>query len=109
MAVWVLRTPVRAPKANAFCERLIGTIRRECLNWIIPVGEKHVRLILREWTLITIADDLTRPSDLDFQSRPKFKVLASVHRHKLPTRCGVVAKPVLGGLHHEYSLEENVA
>jgi transposase InsO family protein len=32
----VLRTPVRAPKANAYCERLIGTIRRECLDFVIP-------------------------------------------------------------------------
>src|SRR5262249_4702498 len=32
----VLRTPVRAPQANAHCERLIGTIRRECLDYLIP-------------------------------------------------------------------------
>src|SRR5262245_27644829 len=34
--VRVLKTPRRAPQVNAFCERLIGTIRRECLDWIIP-------------------------------------------------------------------------
>jgi len=45
----VLRTPVRAPQANAYCERLIGTIRRECLDFMIPFGEKHLRTILREW------------------------------------------------------------
>jgi transposase InsO family protein len=45
----VLRTPVQAPKANAYCERLIGTIRRECLDWVIPLSEKHLRRILREW------------------------------------------------------------
>jgi hypothetical protein len=32
----VLKTPVRAPKANAHCERLIGTIRRDCLDFLIP-------------------------------------------------------------------------
>ena len=47
--VRVLKTPVRAPKANAFCERLIGTIRRECLDFLIPLGEGHLRRILREW------------------------------------------------------------
>ncbi len=31
----VLKTPVRTPQANAFCERLIGTMRRECLDWLI--------------------------------------------------------------------------
>ena len=39
----VLRTPVRAPKANAYCERLIGTVRRECLDFMIPLNERHLR------------------------------------------------------------------
>jgi transposase InsO family protein len=43
------RRPVRTPQANAFCERLIGTMRRECLDWLIPVHEGHLRSILREW------------------------------------------------------------
>ena len=47
--VAVLKTPVRAPKANAFCERLIGSLRRECLDWLIPLGERHLRALLREW------------------------------------------------------------
>ena len=46
MGVRVLRTPVRAPKANAFCERLIGTVRRECLDFVIPLGERHLKKIL---------------------------------------------------------------
>lgn len=45
----VLRTPPQSPKANAFCERLVGTIRRECLDFIIPLNEKHLRRMLREW------------------------------------------------------------
>ena len=46
--VRVLKTPVRAPKANAYCERLYGTIRRECLDFLIPINEGHLRRILRE-------------------------------------------------------------
>ena len=49
MGLRVLKTPVRAPQANAFCERVIGTIRRECLDFMIPMSERHVRAILREW------------------------------------------------------------
>jgi transposase InsO family protein len=45
----VLKTPVRVPQANAHCERLIGTIRRECLDWMIPFIETHLRRILRDW------------------------------------------------------------
>jgi len=43
MGLTVLKTPVHAPQANAFCERLIGTIRRECLDFVIPLNERHVR------------------------------------------------------------------
>src|ERR1700677_4922137 len=47
--VRVLKTPVRAPKADAFCERLIGTIRRECLDYLIPLNERHLNRILKEY------------------------------------------------------------
>jgi putative transposase len=45
----VVKTPVRSPKANALCERLIGTLRRECLDWIIPLTEGHLRKTLMSW------------------------------------------------------------
>jgi putative transposase len=45
----VLKTPARTPQANAFCERLIGTARRECLDHCIPLNERHLRKILGEW------------------------------------------------------------
>ena len=37
----VSKTPVRSPTANAFCETLIGTIRRECVDYLIPHGLHH--------------------------------------------------------------------
>ena len=37
------------PRANAICERVIGTIRSECLDWMIPLSEAHLRSIQREW------------------------------------------------------------
>jgi transposase InsO family protein len=49
MALDVVKTPVRAPQANAHCERFIGTARRECLDWIIPLGERHLRRVLAQW------------------------------------------------------------
>jgi len=49
MGLRVLKTPVRTPQANAFCERVIGTMRRECLDWLIPFSERHLRHLLRAW------------------------------------------------------------
>jgi transposase InsO family protein len=49
MSLEVLKTPVRAPQANAYGERFIGTVRRECLDWMIPLNERHLRSILAEW------------------------------------------------------------
>ena len=45
----ILRSPFASPKANAICERVIGTIRRECLDWMIPMSEAHLRSILKAW------------------------------------------------------------
>ena len=42
--ITVLKSP-----AHAFCERLIGNIRRECLDYLIPLNESHLKLTLREW------------------------------------------------------------
>src|SRR5580704_7208167 len=42
-------TPVRSPQANSICERLIGTLLRECLDWIIPLSEAHLRKTLMLW------------------------------------------------------------
>ncbi len=51
MGMRILKTPFRAPQANAYCERLIGTIRRECLDFLIPLNKRHLRGILKEWVV----------------------------------------------------------
>ena len=49
LGIHVLRSPVASPKANSVCERVIGTIRRECLDWMIPMPEAHLRAIQKCW------------------------------------------------------------
>jgi putative transposase len=44
----VLKIPPQSPQANALCERLLGTLRRECLDFLIPLSEHHLRCIVRE-------------------------------------------------------------
>jgi hypothetical protein len=49
LGVKVLKSPPCSPMANAICERVIGTIRRECLDWMIPLSESHLRFALNFW------------------------------------------------------------
>ena len=49
--VRIIRTPVRAPRANAIAERFVGTIRRELLDRILIVNQRHAALVLREYEL----------------------------------------------------------
>jgi putative transposase len=48
--VRIIRTPVRAPRANAIAERWIGSAGRECLNRMRVTGERHLRLLLNQYT-----------------------------------------------------------
>ena len=45
----VIRSPVRAPKANAVAERFVGTVRRECLDWLLIANRRHLQHVLREF------------------------------------------------------------
>ena len=49
LGIETVLTPVRAPKANAIAERVIGTIRRDCLDHLIVLTERHLRRVLREY------------------------------------------------------------
>src|ERR1039458_7987549 len=43
----VIRTRVRAPRANAVAERFVGTVRRECLDWLLIANRRHLHRVLR--------------------------------------------------------------
>jgi putative transposase len=45
----VIKTPVRAPRANAYAERWIATIRRECLDRLLIVNEHHLRRVIEQY------------------------------------------------------------
>ena len=102
----VLRSPIASPKANSICERVIGTIRRECLDWMIPLSEAHLRAILLEWVNhynfgrphSALGPGVPDPPE----STAVFPKSKSCHR--LTAGAFVRVKSVLRGLHHEYSL-----
>jgi putative transposase len=109
MSLKILKTPVRAPTANAYCERLIGTIRRECLDFMIPLNERHLRRPLNEWV---IHYNKGRPHSSLGPGIPHPSVAlpaAGPSRHKIPCDHRVVVKPILGGLHHEYGIAKSAA
>lgn len=111
LGLTVLKSPPRCPKANAICERVIGTIRRECLDWLIPLSEAHLRVILKTWVAHYNGG---RPhSRLGPGVPDPPKVLLSVRpsdsRHWLGEGIAVRSESVLGGLHHEYFLVPAVA
>jgi transposase InsO family protein len=109
MGLKVLKTPLRAATANAYCERLIGTIRRECLDFMIPLNERHLRRILAEWVAHY---NKGRPHSSLGPGIPDPSVALSAVgpcRHQIPRDHQVVAKPILGGLHHEYRLAKAAA
>jgi transposase InsO family protein len=106
----ILRTPVQAPKANAYCERLMGTIRREWLDFLIPLNEKHLRRELREWVTDYHSGRPHSSLGPGIPNSPEHSRRSPrIRRHELPAACRIRSKDVLGGLHHEYWLEEVAA
>jgi len=104
MELTVMKTPARAPPGNAFCERVIGTIRRECLDFMIPASERHVRAILRKWVRHYNRGRPHSSLGPGVPDPPPDRVVAP-NRHRPPKDHRVVATTILGGLHHEYRLE----
>jgi hypothetical protein len=62
-------TPVRAPKANAFAERWVRTVRRECLDWTLVLGRRHLERALREYVAHTTRSGRTAGSTCERLTR----------------------------------------
>ncbi len=90
----ILRTPVRAPRANAYCERFIGSLRRDCLDHILILSEKYLRHVVQEYVSYFNED---RPHQGIHQRTPSAPASPPVGEGE------IVARSVLGGLHHAYS------
>jgi transposase InsO family protein len=89
----ILKTPVEAPRANAFCERFMGSLRRECLDYMLILSEQHLRRIVRDYIAYF---NRARPHQ-GLQQRLPCPTLLSEQ-----TDGEIVGIPVLGGLHHDY-------
>jgi putative transposase len=94
----VLTTPYHAPRANAICERFLGSVRRECLDHLLILHERHLGRVLREYV------------DYFNHVRPHqgIKQAIPAASEMMPAPCqsrrNIAATPILGGLHHDYRL-----
>jgi putative transposase len=96
--ITTILTPFQAPTANAFAERWVRTVRRECLDWILVLGRRHLERVLCEYVAHYNARRPHRGLDLRAPDRPPDSALpTSIHR-------AARRRDVLGGLIHEYEL-----
>jgi putative transposase len=92
----MVRTPVRVPRANAYAERWVGTVRRECLDWLLIVGRRDLERVLREYVDHYNA---ARPHQALGLKAPLARGQPS------PSTGEIVRRDRLGGLIHEYDRE----
>jgi len=92
----ILKTPYHAPRANAICERFLGSVRRECLDHVLILHERHLHRVLRAYVAYF---NRARPHQGIHQQVPDGEV-PSVPPGQSGN--GITSVPVLGGLHHEY-------
>jgi putative transposase len=93
----VLLTPVQAPKANAYAERWIGTVRAECLDWLLIVGRAHLQQVLRIYVEHYNRHRPHRVLRLEPPDRPSGLTVIGEDQPGIVHR-----RDLLGGLLHEY-------
>ena len=84
-------TAARSPWQNAYCERAIGSIRRDCLDHVIVLGERHLLHLLRCYASYYNRSRTRLSLNKDAPTRRPVHALGSIE-----------ARPVPGGLHHHY-------
>ena len=82
-------------KANAICERFLGSVLWECLDHFLILSEGHLHRVMREYQRCF---DHARPHQGIWQRIP----CQSVQRAEPQTSRELISRPVLGGLHHDY-------
>lgn len=93
----VIKIPIRAPRANAFAERWVRTVRAECLDWILVFGRRHLERLLWVYASHYNAGRPHRGLDLTtLDQRPVPASRAEAIR--------IQRRDALGGLIHEYEL-----
>jgi putative transposase len=96
--IQILRSPVRAPRANAICERMIGTLRRERLDQILILREQHAQRVLTEWLHHYTHGRPRRSLGQLTPAQAEYGPPAPINLAEYRVR----RRAILGGLTHEY-------
>jgi putative transposase len=96
----ILQTAVQAPRMNATCERLLGTLRRELLNRMLILSEAHLRTVLIEYQAHYAT---ARPHQGIAQRVPSYECEAPGVTAGNPDVQRIRRKPILNGLINEYN------
>lgn len=91
MGIRDCHTAPYSPKQNAYVERVIGSIKRECLDHVIPLNAEHLRRVLQKYVDYYNNDRTHLALDKD-----------APHPRPVETEGVIASRPVLGGLHHRY-------
>ncbi len=93
--IQIVRIPFRAPRANAVCERFLGSVRRECLDYLLIFSDQQLYHVMKEYVVYF---NRARPHQGIGQKIPEVSRTESA-----PIPKGkIIAFPVLNGLHHDY-------
>ena len=95
----ILRTAVQAPRMNAICERLVGTLRCELLDRVLILGEAHLRAVLTDYQAHY---NTARPTRASTSASPTLSTMLPHHGKGYPPSRQIRRKPVLSGLINEY-------
>jgi transposase InsO family protein len=92
LGIRTVLSPVRAPRANAVAERVVRTLRNDCLDRLLILNERHLRAVLAEFVEYYNAE------------RPQRSLVLETPRPTVrPTAGPIRSRLVLGGLHHVYA------
>jgi len=106
----ILKTPLQAPNANAHAERFVRSVRSECLDHLVILGERHLERVLRTYARHYnrhrphqgLGQQVPAPPQ---PSRPPAASIAALQMRSPPRAiCQIRRRDRLGGLIHEYEL-----
>ena len=95
----ILKTPILAPRANSFCERFIGSLKRECLDFFLIVHQKQLHSLVKAY--LTYYNQQRPHQGIEQRIPARFNAPRPSMSNQVKSK--TISTPVLNGLHHTYA------